>query len=167
MQSKIPGRMLALCFMLSGASAGAADASYALKLMTPETALKAALAGLQKCRADGYQVAIAIVDRTGQTQVMLRDRHAGMHTPETAINKAWTAASFKVTTTALARVTEAGKEASGIRSVARVVATGGGLPIEIGGLLYGAIGVSGAPGGAADDVCGRAGIAAIAEDLEF
>ena len=167
MQGKTRGRLLALCLMLSGASAGAADASYSVKLMTPETALKAALAGLQKCRANGFQVAIAIVDRSGQTQVMLRDRYAGLHTPETAINKAWTAASFKIATTALAQATEAGKEASGIRTVARVVANGGGLPIEVGGVLYGAIGVSGAPGGAADDVCAQAGIAAIAEDLEF
>ena len=39
--------------------------------------------------------------------------------------------------------------------------------IEAGGSLLGAIGVSGAPGGAADEVCAKAGIAAIADSLEF
>ena len=41
------------------------------------------------------------------------------------------------------------------------------MPIESAGALVGAIGVSGAPGGDADDVCARAGVAAIKDDLEF
>ncbi|WP_136419024.1 heme-binding protein [Herbaspirillum sp. ST 5-3] len=151
------------------ASAGtyAAEATYAIKLMTPETALKAAQAGLKKCRDGGYQVAIAVVDRTGQTQVVLRDRFAGMHTPEAAVNKAWTAVSFKSNTSQFAESTQSGKESSGIRSIPRVLAIGGGLMIEAGGTLYGGIGVSGAPNGSADDACAKAGIDAIAEELEF
>ncbi|MGE5622324.1 MAG: GlcG/HbpS family heme-binding protein, partial [Bacillota bacterium] len=127
----------------------------------------AALAGLKKCRDGGYQVAVAVVDRTGQTQVVLRDRFAGMHTPEAATNKAWTAVSFKSNTGQFAEATRSGREASGIRHIPRVLAAGGGMMIEAGGTLYGAIGVSGAPNGEADDSCAKAGIAAIAEDLEF
>lgn len=152
---------------LAGAEAQAAESTYAIKLMTPETALKAAQAGLKKCREGGYQVAIAVVDRAGQTQVMLRDRYAGMHTPDAAVNKAWTAVSFKSNTGQFADATQAGKESSGIRSIPRVLAIGGGLMIEAGGTLYGGIGVSGAPNGTADDGCARAGIEAIAEELEF
>ena len=48
-----------------------------------------------------------------------------------------------------------------------VTAIGGGQMIQGGGSLFGAIGVSGAPGGDADDVCAAAGIKAIADDLEF
>jgi uncharacterized protein GlcG (DUF336 family) len=44
---------------------------------------------------------------------------------------------------------------------------GGGLPIDGGGTMVGAIGVSGAPGGANDDICAKAGIAAIEADLNF
>ena len=44
---------------------------------------------------------------------------------------------------------------------------GGGLPIEAAGSLVGAIGVSGAPGGENDDICGKAGIAAIQADLDL
>lgn len=148
-------------------TAQAADASYAIRLMTPETALKAAQAALKKCRDGGYQVAVAVVDRTGQTQVVLRDRFAGMHTPEAAVDKAWTAVSFKSNTTQFAEATQAGKASSGIRDIRRVLAVGGGLMIEAGGSLYGGIGVSGAPNGATDDGCAQAGIDAVAEDLEL
>lgn len=149
------------------AAVHAADASYAIKLMTPETALKAALAGLKKCRDAGYQVAVAIVDRTGQTQVMLRDRFAGMHTPDAAVSKAWTAVSFKSNTTQFADATQSGKQSSGIRQIPKVLAIGGGMMIEAGGSLYGGIGISGAPTGEADDSCAKAGIEAIMEDLEL
>lgn len=159
--------MCAALAALACAGAQAAESTYAIKLMTPETALKAAQAGLKKCREGGYQVAIAVVDRAGQTQVMLRDRFAGMHTPEAAVNKAWTAVSFKSNTSQFAESTQSGKESSGIRSIPRVLAIGGGLMIEVGGTLYGGIGVSGAPNGTADDGCARAGIEAIAEELEF
>lgn len=148
-------------------TAHSAESSYSIKLMTPETALKAALASLEKCRKEGYQVAVAVVDRTGQTQVVLRDRFAGMHTPTVAVDKAWTAVSFKSNTSEFANSTEAGKAASGIRFIPRTVAVGGGMMIEAGGNLFGAIGVSGAPGGDADDVCAKAGIEAVMEDIEM
>ena len=56
---------------------------------------------------------------------------------------------------------------SGIRQLPRVLVAGGAIPIEAGGNLLGAIAVSGAPGGDADDACAAAGIKAIADDLEF
>lgn len=149
------------------AKVAADEASYTIKLMTPETALKAALAGLKMCRSSGYQVTVAIVDRTGQTQVLLRDRFAGMHTIDAALNKAWTAASFRMNTSQFAENTQSGKESSGIRQVPRVLAIGGGVVIESGGNLYGAVGISGAPKGNQDDICAKAAIAAISDDLEI
>jgi uncharacterized protein GlcG (DUF336 family) len=56
---------------------------------------------------------------------------------------------------------------SGLRDVPRMTAIAGGVKIEAGGSLLGAIGVSGAPGGDADEACAKAGIRAIADDLEF
>jgi len=152
---------------LASAPAAAQDATYTVKLLSPETALKAAQAALKKCRDNGYQVAVAVVDRMGVMQVMLRDRYAGPHTPSTARGKAWTAVSFRTNSGELAEVTQAGKPQSGVRQRPGVVALGGGMMIEGGGSLLGAIGVSGAPGGEADDVCAAAGIAAIKDSLEF
>jgi len=142
-------------------------ATFTSKSLTPEYALKAAQAALAFCRKEGFQVAVAVVDRSGVAQVMLRDRLAGAHTPDTAVSKAWTAVSFRTNTTPFAEETQAGKSMSGIRQLPRVTAIGGGLIIEGGGSLLGGIGVSGAPGGAADDSCAAAGIKAIADELEF
>ncbi len=154
-------------FIAFSGAASAQEAVFQTKSLTPETALVAAKAALESCRKQGYQVAVAIVDRAGLTQVLLRDRFAGAHTVKVAANKAWTAASFRTATSALAHETQAGKPMSGIRNVQRFVAAGGGLMIEGGGSLLGAIGVSGAPGGEADEGCAKAGIKAITEAIEF
>jgi uncharacterized protein GlcG (DUF336 family) len=159
--------VLAVLSLCAPGGAPAQDATFNLRLLTPETALKAAQAALARCRANGFQVAVAVVDRMGVVQVLLRDRFAGPHTPETASGKAWTAVSFRTDTTALADVTQAGRPQSGIRNRPGVVAVGGGLMIEAGGSILGGIGVSGAPGGKEDDACAAAGIAAIRDSLEL
>ena len=73
---------------------GGDDALVVYKSLTPEVALEAAQAALKKCRDNGFQVAVAVVDRFGQPQVMLRDRFAGLHAADTATSKAYTAAEF-------------------------------------------------------------------------
>lgn len=162
------GSVLLLALNVGPAAAQTpAPATYTVTLMSPELALRAAQAALAACRQAGYQVSVAVADRGGQLQVLLRDRLAGSHTVDAAADKAWTSASFKMGTTALALATKEGAEASGIRHIRRVLAVGGGIPIEANGALLGAIGISGAPGGAADDACARAGVAAVAEDLNF
>lgn len=138
-----------------------------MRSIAPEAALRVARAALGQCAKQGYQVAVAVTDRAGHPLVMLRDQLAGPHTPQVASDKAYTALTFKIDTLALARLTQPGKEASGIRHVARAVAIGGGRTIQAGGSTIGAVGISGAPGGEADDACARAGIAAIADDLEL
>jgi uncharacterized protein GlcG (DUF336 family) len=148
-------------------AAVAADSTFTIKLMTPEIAQKAVNAALADCRKRGYQVAVAVVDRAGVPQALVRDRFAGAHTPATAINKGWTAVSFRTDTLALAAETQAGRPASGIRALPQVVAVGGGVLIDAGGSTVGAIGVSGAPSGDEDDKCAKAGVAAIRADIEL
>jgi uncharacterized protein GlcG (DUF336 family) len=160
-------RALLLGACLWTGSAGASDATFSVKLLTPETALKAAQAALKSCRERGFQATVAVVDRMGVVQVLLRDRFAGPHTPDMAAAKAYTAASFRTNTTELAEASQPGRPASGIRHRPGVAAVGGGLMIEAGGSLLGAIGVSGAPGGREDDACAAAGIAAIREDIDL
>ena len=144
-----------------------AQAAFTVKVLTPETALKAARAALERCRSSGYQVAVAVSDRMGVVQVLLRDRFAGPHTLDLATSKAYTAASFRMNTSELQEATQAGRPQSGIRNRPGVAAVAGGMTIEAGGALLGAIGVSGAPGGKEDDVCAAAGIAAIRDELEL
>jgi uncharacterized protein GlcG (DUF336 family) len=157
---------LALAFGFASCACTAADATFSVRVLTLEAATQAAQTALESCRKSGYQVAVAVVDRGGLTQVMLRDRFAGAHTVEMAVDKAWTAASFRTNTSVLAEGTS-GTALSGIRQRPRVVAVGGGVTIEAAGTLFGAIGVSGAPGGDRDETCAKAGVAAIQTALEF
>lgn len=145
----------------------AEEALVAFKVMSPETALKLAQAALAECRKRNFQVAVAVVDRSGVLQVALRDRFAGPHTPDTARRKAWTAVSFRTDTSTMADETQAGKPASGARQVTGALMIGGGVLVEAAGSIVGAVGVSGAPGGEQDDACARAGIEAIADKLAF
>jgi len=141
--------------------------TFAIRHLTPEAAQKAVSAALEDCRKRGYQVAVAVVDRSGVVQALMRDRFAGPHTPDTAIGKGWTAMSFRTDTTELLKITQPGQPSSGIRNLPRVVAVGGGVLIQSGGNIVGAIGVSGAPGGDQDDLCAKAGIAAIRDEIEM
>lgn len=144
------------------------SATWSQKIITPEFALKAAEAAKAECTKHGWPVTVAVTDPSGLPIVVLRDRLAGWHTFEVAIGKARTAASWRSPTSAVAaNVTKPDAAEKAILSQPGVVMIGGGIPIEAGGTMVGAIGVSGAPGGANDDICGKAGIAAIESDLSF
>lgn len=164
---KILSTMGLALVLSSGIALADEHALFTTRSLTPETAMKAVNGAMQQCRKNGYQVAVAVVDRMGNLQAMLRDRFAGAHTPDTARRKAWTATSFRTNTTDLVEPTQAGQTQSGVRHVSDALMLGGGVLIDAGGSLVGAIGVSGAPNGAADDVCAMAGIAAIEEDISF
>jgi uncharacterized protein GlcG (DUF336 family) len=159
--------LLAFCALLISTPARAQESLVTYKSLTPEIALDLARAALADCRKRGYQATVAVVDRFGVTQVMLRDRFAGPHTPATATGKAWTAATFRSSTSQLFSVSQPGMMQAGIRNLPGAVIIAGGLVVESGGSLVGAIGVSGAPGGEADEACAKAGIDAIQARLDF
>ncbi len=158
---------LALLLAASAVMGQSSPATHAIRILTPEAAQKAVNAALQECRKGGYQVAVAVVDRSGVAQAMVRDRFAGAHTPEVAVDKAWTAVSFRTDTTELVRATQPGQPSSGLRNVPRFMAVGGGVVIQAAGSIVGGIGVSGAPSGEADEACAKAGIASLRDDLEM
>lgn len=166
MLSKICIAALAATLLIA-APARAQDALVTVRVLNPDVALELAGAALADCRKRGYQVAVAVVDRFGVTQVMLRDRFAGAHTPATAAGKAWTAVSFRTDTTELVAAAKEGTPQSGVRDLPGAVVLGGGLMIEAQGSIVGGVGVSGAPGGDADDACAKAGIEAVRDKLDF
>lgn len=158
---------LTLAAVLLALPAHAQEPLVTTKSLTPELAQELARAALTTCRERGFQVAVAVVDRFGVTQVLLRDRFAGAHTVPTATGKAWTAVSFRTSTGELVAMTQPGMPQAGVRNLPGVAIIAGGLTIEASGSLVGGVGVSGAPGGDADEACARAGIEAIREKLEF
>ena len=135
------------------------------RVLAPPLALELAQAALKSCQDRSFQVAVAVVDRFGVAQVMLRDALAGPHTPDTALAKARTAVSFRAATEELSAATQAGQINSAIRHIPGYVFLGGGVPVEGGGSILGGIGISGAPGGAEDDACARAGLQAVEDRL--
>ena len=144
-----------------------AEGTFATKSLTPATALELAKATMEACSEMGYQVAVSVVDRSGIEQVMLRDRFAGPHTPETARRKAWSAISFRTNTSDMLDVSKAGQPQAGIRHLDNVAMLGGGMMVNSGGEMVGGLGVSGAPGGALDDECAIKGLEAIEDLLDF
>lgn len=149
------------------ASSARSEGTFTTQSLTPELAVKLAQATLAACRAEGFQTAVAVVDKGGNLQALIRDRFAGPHTPRTATMKAYTAVSFRGNTTGLADNSQPGKEASGARDIPGILMLGGGVVIETSGELVGAVGVSGAPGGSFDEACAVKGLEAIADELAF
>jgi uncharacterized protein GlcG (DUF336 family) len=144
------------------------DALVSFEVLAPKLALELAVATMDACADDGYQVAVAVVDRFGIPQAMIRDRFAGAHTPETAIRKAWTAASFRTNTLQLdANLGVPGDQTFGARDIPGALVLGGGVLVEVAGRLVGAIGVSGAPSPEADEDCAYLGLAAIEDRLPW
>ena len=159
--------LFAVLSLLAAAPAHAQDGLVTYKSLSPEVALDLARAAFAACRERGFQIAVAVVDRFGVTQVVLRDRFAGAHTVPTATSKAWTAVTFRANTSELAGISQPGMPQAGIRVLPGVVILGGGMVIEAGGSLVGGVGVSGAPGGEADEGCAKVGIEAVRDKLEF
>ena len=137
------------------------------KTLSPDLALDAARAALARCRADGFQIAVVVLDRFGQTQVLLRDRFAGLPSPEAATRKAYTAVGFRAATGDLAQAIATGQMDPALSRLPNVAMLRGGLPIESAGALLGGIGVAGAPGGDKDEACAKAGLDAIRDRLDF
>ena len=167
MDSKRLVHLLASSALLMSSPCTAQDSLVTYKSLAPAIALELAQGALADCQKRGYQVAVSVVDRFGVVQVVLRDRFAGPHTPTTASGKAWTAATFRSSTSNLFAISQPGMMQAGIRNLPGAVVIGGGLVVEAGGSLVGAIGVSGAPGGDADEACAKAVIDAIQPKLDF
>ncbi len=133
-----------------------------VKRLTMETALTIAQESVKACRAKGIQVGVTVVDRSGNTQVVLRDVLAPDITVPVSYQKAYTAVSFSAATSALKRQAN-----SSLAHVENMFFGAGGLLIQAGGQILGGVGVSGAPGGDTDEECAKAGIKAVSDDLEM
>lgn len=137
------------------------------KSLMPDFALKVAKAALSNCRKSGYQISVTVVDSAGHIQVVLRDQLAGFLTPDASLRKARTAINFRNSTSTLKQALASNPLNAEIQHLPGVLMLGGGVAIAAGGYTFGAVGVSGAPGGDLDDQCAKAGIESIQEALDF
>lgn len=159
------GALLALGLAVSGTVWAQAEGPVVMtqKSMSMDTAQDLAQAVLDACRDDGYAVGVTVVDRAGNTQVVLRDSVAPALTLQISYEKAYTALSFSSATSSL----EESMGESAIGGVDQVLFAAGGLPVDVGGSVLGAVGVSGAPGGDIDEDCAQRGLDQVAPDIEF
>lgn len=159
---------LALSAGMCTAANAAESGLWSRPMLTPQAALQAAQAAQAECRKQGWQVTVSVTDASALPLVVLRDRFAGWHTVDAAIDKARTAASWRSDTASLARrVLRPGGPEQAVEHIPGVLMLGGGLPVEAAGQVVGAIGVAGAPGVDNDVQCAKAGIAAIEDELAF
>ncbi len=116
-------------------------------VLTAELALKMIQAASQQAEKDQLSVTITVVDRSGQTLAVLRHHHAGVHTLRSSYKKAYTAASQKRETAEIARGIREGTIPQTVQFLdENMLMMDGGLPIRIGAIVVGGIGVGGAHG---------------------
>ena len=147
------------CSSLAGAQGLVTQKNVSLAM-----AQSIAQAAVAKCESMGFKVSAAVIDRGGQMIVMLKGDGSGLHTPEGAERKAFTARTFSQPSAAFAQRLKDRPDTAGSLHYTRVLALAGGLPIKAGNEVVGAVGVSGSPG--KDDDCSQAGLDKVANELK-
>lgn len=158
--------LLATSLCLAISTAALADEeqpmSVSIQRLSAEATLAAATGAMLECRKQGYQVTATVVDKNGIIQAVARDTLAPPVSIEISKAKAYTAVNFSADTSSMES-----RQNTAIGNFDGILMSAGGVTINVGGVIYGAIGVSGAPSGKTDEDCAKAGVNAIAEDLEM
>jgi uncharacterized protein GlcG (DUF336 family) len=130
-----------------------------------ESANDIAKMSIDACRKDGFNVSAVVVDKHGNIRSVMRDDLAAKYTIEIAQRKANMVVMSGIASGAFrAARTDIQQELNHIEGL---IVMQGGLPIRAGGVLIGAVGISGAPGGDKDESCAAIAIKKITERLEF
>ncbi|HZS45632.1 MAG TPA: heme-binding protein [Blastocatellia bacterium] len=113
--------------------------------VTLELAQQIITAAVRKAKEIGVMQNIAIVDEGNNLVAFARMDGAWQGSIDIAINKAYTARAFDMPSADLGKIAQPGEMCFGIHvsNNSRVIIFGGGIPIQRGGKIIGAIGVSG------------------------
>lgn len=162
-------------FLMAGALVGASSLAASGQGLVTQKALSMEMAHaivqgtVERCRADGFSVSVSVVDGSGLLKAFVRDDGInGPHTIDLSRRKAYTALTFasRWATTLEAAKAWGSTLGSPMPNVEGTTGLGGGVPIKVGDVAIGAVGVSGAVGGDKDEICARAGIAKVAHLLK-
>lgn len=128
------------------------------KTITLEGAKKIAAAAEAEAAKNKWQVAVAIVDEGGHLVYFQRGHEVQTASIEIALQKARSAASFKRPTKAFQDALAGGRQA--VLRIPGAMPFLGGLPVQSGGQVIGAIGVSGNTSGEQDEQVAQAALSA-------
>ena len=105
-------------------------------------------AAIEKAKKIGQPMNIAIVDAGANLAAFVRMDGAWIGSIDIAINKAFTAKAFDISTLELGGNSQPGEQFYGIHASnhGRVMIFAGGIPIKVNGQIIGAVGVSGGSG---------------------
>jgi uncharacterized protein GlcG (DUF336 family) len=131
--------------------------------LTLEVNNKIAMETIKACEAKGIPVSVTVVDRNGIIMVQMRDSMAPPVSLPISQKKAYTAVMFNANGSQLVSQAEGALPTLG----EGLAFMAGSVTISAGGRLFGAVGVSGAPGGDIDEECAVAGVEAVQMDLEM
>jgi uncharacterized protein GlcG (DUF336 family) len=131
-------------------------------MLTMDKALLIIEAAIEKAKAIGQPMNVAIVDAGANLVAFMRMDGAWLGSIDIAINKAFTARAFDITTLDLGRNSQPGGQFFGIHASnhGRVMVFAGGLPIKMNGQIAGGVGVSGGSG-EQDQAVAEAAVAAL------
>src|SRR6201987_3255745 len=117
-------------------------------MITSEKAHRVIAAGEAKAKEIGQPMNIAVVDAGTNLKAFTRMDGAWLGSIDIAINKAFTAKAFDISTLELGRNSQPKDQFFGIHvsNHARVMIFAGGIPIKANGQIVGAVGVSGGSG---------------------
>ena len=150
--------------MMAASPLIAASSSHADALVTHRIpaalAAEAVTEAVASCAKQGYSETAVMLDTDGAIIVALRGDGAGIHTLDSAHDKAYTAVSFKTDTLALADRAKGEGSIATLAKLPHVMFFGGGAVIKLGDEV---IGAAGAPGAKLDDACAHAGISKISD----
>jgi uncharacterized protein GlcG (DUF336 family) len=131
----------------------------AKKTLTLEAARVVLAAAEAEAVRNQWPVVIAVVDEGGHTIILSRQDGTQWSSVETAVEKARAAVAWKRTTRVLEEMVNKGRTA--FVSIAQGMAIlQGGVPIEVGGHIVGAVGVSGVKA-SDDELVALAGVNAL------
>jgi uncharacterized protein GlcG (DUF336 family) len=117
-------------------------------MITLEKAHRVIAAGEAKAKEIGQPMNIAVVDAGTNLKAFIRMDGAWLGSVDIAINKAFTAKAFDISTKELGQNSQPGDQFFGINASnqSRVMIFAGGIPLRVGGQIVGAVGVSGGSG---------------------
>lgn len=145
---------------VSGAAVAAPTTSSVL--LNADAAVALAREAMVQCRAQGYAVSAAVVDRSGNLLALARHEMAGPHTVTSSQRKAFTAASMGQDTGKLAEMVAEKPALAGLRDMNdNLLLLAGGVPVVVDGVRVAGLGVGGAPGGHLDAACAEAALAGL------